>query len=378
MKKMALLVLLVTTAEIAFASEAEVRSLNSYEKYSSLLQEIKENRTKAKLVVDGPRLSFPNPQEEEIVKKHESYDRTAALAAFRNNTSIEELTWDWDCMHKEAGDFFLKGLFEGLTTNTSLKSLILGGFSNVIGLEQVLKANTSLSSLQLHGTLLPANRKIKGFFKTLGENKSLKSLKIYHESMGATLPLLGDALAVNNTLTSLTLRSVTFSTRALKEFSKSLALNTSLTSLDLFGCTFDEGDAGVDDSGTQAFAQALVKNSTIRNIILNDCKISLNGAIALAEMLVENRSIEQFDLPCITIRNTQENVVEARKNFAKKLETFESVMQEVLAKNKSITAIRMGTENAGRHELSDQENLLYEEMLKRLSNLDSRFQVLGT
>ena len=160
---------------------------------------------------------------------------------------------------------------EGLSQNKSLISLNLENINtNVEGskaMKQILKKNVNLKSLALSGSFkCPPSEEHsishimrKEVFEGIQQNKSLKELSLHN------FRLLGlEVISTNSTLT-----------------------------------TLDLNHLNMDKEGALALKQVLIENSTLRELILDDCIKSMDVAEVVAEGLKYNMGVMKLLLQSI-------------------------------------------------------------------------------
>lgn len=130
-----------------------------------------------------------------------------------------------------------------MATNTSITTLILT--NNVYNIEEdyyvvhdfenvgeMLKVNTTLTSLQIYSTFAVRDRGASDIAKGLYNNTTLKELFLYNGSIeSAGVSALADMLAVNTGLEKLNIDQNYFDQETNDKLEKALKYNTTLTSL---------------------------------------------------------------------------------------------------------------------------------------------------
>ena len=206
----------------------------------------------------------------------------------RVNTSLSSLDLD----DNSIGDKGANSLAHALGVNTCL-SLNLS--SNSIGadgacsLAQALMVNTSLSSLGLHSNSIGADG-ANSFAHALRLNTSLSSLNLSSNSISVEgASSLAQALRINTSLSSLDLAWNGIGGEGANSLAQALRINTSLSSLDL---TWN----GIGNEGANSLAQALRVNTSLSSLDLGRNSIGAEGGISLAHALGINTCLSSLNL----------------------------------------------------------------------------------
>ena len=191
-----------------------------------------------------------------------------------------------------------KTFLEALTFNSTVSSLQLERWHISIYqseheitnlLAQVLRVNTSLSSLLLCASLIGAEG-ANSISQALAVNTSLSSLDLSYNSIGYEgASSLAQALRVNTSLSSLGLRDNSIDADGANSLAQSLRVNTSLSSLQLY-------KNAIGDKGANSLAEALRVNTSLSLLGLSWNFIGNEGANFLALSLTENTSLSSLDL----------------------------------------------------------------------------------
>ena len=106
---------------------------------------------------------------------------------------------------------------------------------------------------------------------------------------------MGEALAVNTTLTKLNLGGNSLGKEGGRAMGEALAVNTTLAKLDL-------GYNAFGKEGGRAMGEALAVNTTLTQLHLGGNKIGTKGASAIAQALEVNKALTNLDLSSNRIR----------------------------------------------------------------------------
>lgn len=154
--------------------------------------------------------------------------------------------------------------YEALKVNTTLEGLHLQGLYTDVKIADVLKNNTTLTSL-----------KVWDWDKKMGD--------------AGALPLAG-ALKVNSTLTTLILAHNNISAVGIGFLVKALEINPTLKTLGV-ECN------PIGAAGTRAIANALGKLTTLTELKLENGQAGLEGAAALSKVLTIGAPLKTLELP---------------------------------------------------------------------------------
>ncbi|KAM7433100.1 hypothetical protein ABFA07_016615 [Porites harrisoni] len=181
-----------------------------------------------------------------------------------------------------------------LEANTTLTTLDLHG--NNIGpagaesLATALEANTTLTNLNLFGNNIgPAGA--ESLATALKTNTTLTNLYLSVNDIGpAGAESLATALKTNTTLKTLYLHGSNIGPAGAESLATALKTNTTLTNLDLHG-------NNIGPAGAESLATALKTNTTLTNLDLHGNNIGPAGAESLATALKTNTTLTNLDLP---------------------------------------------------------------------------------
>ncbi|KAI8597524.1 hypothetical protein EDD21DRAFT_407542 [Dissophora ornata] len=248
--------------------------------------------------------------------QHNSIGNEGALAlseAFKTNTTLTTLNLDHNSISKEGSP----ALSEALKTNTTLSTLNLEHKSIEMGKDLVLcdalnynttlvtlttlnlrnrarkeralalleafKANTTLTTLNLHEGALALSEALK-------TNATLTTLNLQTSSIGKEGALaLSEALKTNITLTALNLKENSIGMEGAFALSEALKTNTTLTTLNLW-------DNSLGNEGALALSEALKTNTTLTTLNLRTNSIGNEGALALSEALKASTTLTALNL----------------------------------------------------------------------------------
>ena len=161
-------------------------------------------------------------------------------------------------------------IIDGLSHNTSLEKLNMGGSNNsnfssenVLHLASVLRVNTRLKKLDIGLCNIQSTDSLH-LAKALEENTTtqLQTLKLYVNPIGS---------------------------EGAAAFANMLATNKSLTKLDMRRCS-------IQGKGAVAFASKLKKNQCLKTLDLSDDSVGVEGALELIESLKHNTTLEKLEL----------------------------------------------------------------------------------
>jgi Ran GTPase-activating protein (RanGAP) involved in mRNA processing and transport len=192
----------------------------------------------------------------------------------------------------------LSAVVEFFKSNPKLTSIDLGwngigiagqGHNQVVALLATLQKNTALKSLDLFHNSIGDNGAIE-IAAMLQENTTLTSLNLFHNNIGDRGALvIATALKKNKTLTSLHLSGNGIGREGAIQIAAALKENKTLTNLHL-------GGNYIRDDGTAQIAAALKENTTLTNLNLGWNEIGDKGAILIAEALKENKMLTNLML----------------------------------------------------------------------------------
>ncbi|KAJ1551786.1 hypothetical protein HK096_009369 [Nowakowskiella sp. JEL0078] len=242
------------------------------------------------------------------------------LDGFKNNTVLQSLSLEANLILEQGIEYICKSL----RSNIHLTSLNLINIDVEIGLQllvEALKGNTTLKHFTLERTEI-GNVGAGEFSVVIQENKVLKSLRLASiEMQHEGVKFISNALKKNNTLE-----------------------------------VIDISDNNLYDQGAQNFIDALDGNTTLKNICLANCEIYSGGFKSIFEALCENESIEEIDLsqnylhegigfPELVLKNKT-----LRKILLKHCvisDTFAKSTFEALEKNKTIIELDLSENSIG-------------------------------
>ena len=142
-----------------------------------------------------------------------------------------------------------------------------------------------------------SSRSLLASSEYLSGSCTLKKLRISDSFTDYSNPgwnALARALHTNCVLTYLDLRYYGIRDEVAVVLGKALESNTTLTYLDL--SNYAGGCEPIGPSGASALARALLKNSTLKCLVLLFNSIRDSGALAFADALLSNSSLTQLDL----------------------------------------------------------------------------------
>ena len=191
------------------------------------------------------------------------------------------------------------------------------GNSDAVSVSQVLKANSSLTSLDFSGNAIRQSG-ASCLSDALIANSSLTSLCLSGNEIGDNgASCLSQALIANSSLTTLDLRGCSISQSGASCLSHALEANSSLRYFDLSrnsigedgaacltqalkanGCltNLDLSENGISKSGASFFSQVLLSNSSLTRLCLRENGIGVDAASRLSKALAANSSLTSFDL----------------------------------------------------------------------------------
>ena len=191
------------------------------------------------------------------------------------------------------------------------------GNSDAVSVSQVLKANSSLTSLDLSGNAIRQSG-ASCLSDALIANSSLTSLCLSGNEIGDNgASCLSQALIANSSLTTLHLSRCSISQSGASCLSHALEANSSLRYFDLSRNSIGEDGAacliqalkanccltnldlsenGISESGASFFSQVLLSNSSLTRLCLRENGIGVDAASRLSNALAANSSLTSFDL----------------------------------------------------------------------------------
>lgn len=222
-----------------------------------------------------------------------SYSNVQSFAdALKSNTTLSSLVF---AAGKESGDDSTQTLADMLKTNSTLTYLDLGasaiGDEGITSLADALVVNSTLISLNLAYNNW-GDGGLQAMAKMLKTNTALAYLNLDDNVLAdemtqltnKSVMALGNALAVNTTLTSLSLCRIRLGVDGALALGQALSANTTLTYLNI---SFND----FGDSGVLAVADALTMNNTLTSLDIGVNDIGDAGFKALARALTVNNSI---------------------------------------------------------------------------------------
>lgn len=185
-----------------------------------------------------------------------------------------------------------------ISTKTSLQELDIRGNplspGAMIPLLQALESVPSLRSLSIINTKIGCSD-LKALFQLVQNHSSLQELRIGDEAMSPECV----SMIVDGVFARSSLKSVHFWLMdlrpSLSAVSQLLQGNANLATLEMHGCK-------IGSEGSKALAQSLCENVTLEKLVLSmfdvpvSDQIGTDGAIAFADMLKVNKSMEHFEL----------------------------------------------------------------------------------
>ena len=191
------------------------------------------------------------------------------------------------------------------------------GNSDAASVSQVLKANSSLTSLDLSGNAIRQSG-ASCLSDALIANSSLTSLCLSGNEIGDDgASCLSQALIANSSLTTLDLSRCSISQSGASCLSHALEANSSLRYFDLSQNSIGENGAacltqalkanccltnvdlsenGISESGASFFSQVLLGNSSLTRLCLRRNGVGVDAASCLSKALAANSSLTSFDL----------------------------------------------------------------------------------
>ena len=188
-----------------------------------------------------------------------------------------------------------EALARGLQSNNVLEYLDLSinfiGDRGAIALARVLESNRTLTYLDM-GIFGENMEGIPDFFRPSSDFDDVRSECIGESGASA----IAQALRSNCSLTYLDLRGNAINDSAAAALGQALQSNCTLTHFYLRSM-FIPNEIQIGNLGAAAFGKALKPSGTqLTRLCLSNASINSSGAIALAEALQSNRTLERFDL----------------------------------------------------------------------------------
>uniref|UniRef100_A0A7N8X871 NLR family, CARD domain containing 3 n=1 Tax=Mastacembelus armatus TaxID=205130 RepID=A0A7N8X871_9TELE len=189
-----------------------------------------------------------------------------------------------------------KRIADALRTNQTLTKLILCsnqlGDKGTIALAEALKFNHTLLSLQLQSNSI-SNRGMTALTKALQQNRGLVSLNLRENSIGVEgAKDMAHALKTNSSLRTLWLND-----RRQTCDSYNLLFSIFPQCVQCFVCClFSLQGVSAGTNGAIAMADALMSNQTLQTLDLRGNTVGMKGAKALANALKSNRSLKSLNL----------------------------------------------------------------------------------
>ena len=178
---------------------------------------------------------------------------------------------------------------QGLEENSALEYLVIEGLNEVDGetLASTIATNTSLPLDELH---------LRGYDMITEDNIQVfidllqqnTSIETLNFSFtDMSVPFLAEALQNNTTLKELELCHCELTLDMVKDVSRMLTVNCSLTSLNI-------SENPIGDNGVTHLVEALKQNKTLEELGISDCGITDAGVAALAEALRQKITLERL------------------------------------------------------------------------------------
>ena len=210
----------------------------------------------------------------------------------RNKTLTELVLWDNPGV-SDTGAFFIA---EGVEKNTALKVLNLGECG--IGVQGgktcaiAIVKNSYLPLIELDLSNLEITEENgPSFVDMLQKNTSLEEL-VFYDSPGVSdtgVSFIAEGLQKNTKLRRLRLDKCKLTSKGAKDLSIMVAMNMSLKELNINGNR-------IRDDGITHLAEALKQNKTLETLRVASCGITDVGVISLAGALHTNHSLDLLDL----------------------------------------------------------------------------------
>ena len=190
-------------------------------------------------------------------------------------------------------------IITGLSHNSSLTHLVISdshfSMANVDSLASVLKDHSkcTLTVLYLEDCHISSEGAVE-LAAALCKNTTIEDLNLDRNPIGEHVEgatAVAKILVENKALTELDLRDCHISSEGAVELAAALCKNTTLKHLDL-----SRNPIGEHVEGATAVAKMLLENKALTKLDLRDCHISSEGAVELAAALCTNTTIEDLDL----------------------------------------------------------------------------------
>lgn len=210
-------------------------------------------------------------------------------AALRVNQSLRVLLLQGNQIDDRAS----ASLANAIRTNSSLITLSLDnnqvGYDGAANIATALQVNHTLETLAISRNNILEGK--AALFRSLKENSSLQKLTLDGTNLSCNvLQTLAEALMINTSLRTLSMRQCTFRDRGrFVVVANAFKHNSTLIQLDVRESSFNAAD-------WNALALALNDHSGLEILHVDRCRITDDDLIALAKMLVVNRKLLELHL----------------------------------------------------------------------------------
>lgn len=238
----------------------------------------------------------PNLRAFEMLLRCTTFDFKNTIECLRSNDPIEtSITIGQDCMNDDIHCTF----FDALAQNTTVVSLAFYGAN--MGRDvwssfmTALRTNTTLTTLRFNCQTI-ADAGYLELFTVLSGHTSITHLVFDTSPMNNdTFTAFAEMLTTNTTLLGLSLIHVNLGAAHYYSLGKAISANTTLTSLYLA----DTREIGVN--GCIYLSDALALNTSITDVSISNCGIGATEAIILSKMIATHTSICCLELNFIDI-----------------------------------------------------------------------------
>ncbi|XP_068723040.1 protein NLRC3-like isoform X2 [Montipora capricornis] len=216
-----------------------------------------------------------------LVKSIAELASSSNMGIMNSNTEILELALDCILECKCHGENLQSKLLQTFGQNFLVKDLVIHSGYRLNLLCEILKVNTSLTTLELTGCLI-SDAVAESLCEALKVNTCLSTLNLSWTIIDAAgVESLSEALKVNTCLTTLDLRYNKIGSAGAESLGEALKVNTCLTTLDL-------SENRVGAAGAESLGEALKVNTCLTTLDLTLNVIGTAGAEAISETLKVN------------------------------------------------------------------------------------------
>ena len=227
-----------------------------------------------------------------------------------NLSKLETLTIRFNNMNYAYDITFAKGLSEALKKNKLIKTLNIVDILNVEVLAPVLIENTSITTLDLN--FIYSNEGFRQLVEALKVNRSITTLSLktdtfYEDDLNGLIEVLNGSmfglLGSNSSITNLRIFQKNFTNYAITKLVRAMTTNKKLKTLKFYS-SYDR--YLIDDDGVFAIADLLKNNKTLTSLYINskfNSKSKDNASKIISTGLKENNTMKTLSLHSSILSN---------------------------------------------------------------------------